>query len=204
MKTFSEYIGSQFGKPQGIIGKICCKLMNIINKPLYNGIINNINTDCNSTVLDIGYGNGYLISKLFRKSSCNIYGIDISEDMKSTAEKRNRKALSANKLKLWVGDCCSMNFKDNSFDSITSVNTIYFWQDTLRGLSEIYRTLKPNSTFCNAVYSKSWLEKTSYTKKGFTFFEKEDYIRLGKQAGFRNITIHNIKENKSYLVVFEK
>ena len=204
MKSFSEYIGSQFGNPNGIIGNICCKIMNIINKPLYDGVIDNTNIDSNRSILDIGYGNGYLIKNLYKKSPCKIYGIDISEDMRMSAEKRNRNALSANKLKLSIGDCCSMKFKDNSFDSITSVNTIYFWQDTLKGLSEIHRTLKPDSTFCNAVYSKSWLKKLSYTKKGFKLFEKENYIRLGKQAGFSNISFSDIKKDKSYLVIFKK
>jgi hypothetical protein len=35
MKNLTEYIGSQFGNPRGIIGKICCICMNIINKKLY-------------------------------------------------------------------------------------------------------------------------------------------------------------------------
>lgn len=204
MKTISEYIGSQFGKPNGIIGKICCQIMNIMNKSLYNSVIENIDAKEDITVLDIGYGNGYLISRLFRKSHCNIYGIDISKDMEKTAKRRNRKAVTANKLNLFTSDCCSMDFNDNSFDAITSVNTIYFWQDTLKGLTEIHRTLKPNSKFCNAVYSKNWLKKLPYTKKGFSFFEKEDYINLGKQAGFRRISFCDIKKDKSYLVIFEK
>ena len=31
MSKFTDYIGSQFGNPRGIIGKICCIIMNIIN-----------------------------------------------------------------------------------------------------------------------------------------------------------------------------
>lgn len=204
MKTFMEYIGSQCGNPNGIIGKICCKIMNIMNKPLYASVTGNINADKNITILDIGYGNGYLISKLFRKSHCNIYGIDISEDMKNLAEKRNKNAVSENKLHLITGDCCSMNFNDNSFDAVTSVNTIYFWQDTLKGLSEIRRTLKPNGKFCNAVYTKEWLQKIPYTQKGFKFFEKEDFIKLGKQADFCKVSVCDIQKDKSYMVIFEK
>lgn len=204
MKSFAEYIGLQFGKPNGLIGKICCHIMNIMNKPLYDSVIENIDAEKNITVLDIGYGNGYLISRLLRKSHCNIYGIDISEDMKKLAEKRNIKAISENKLHLLTGDCCSMDFDDNSFDAVTSVNTIYFWQDTLKGFSEIYRTLKPKGKFYNAVYSKKWLKKYPFSQKGFKFFEKEDFIDLGKQAGFSKTYICDIKKDKSYLVIFEK
>ena len=39
MSKFSEYIGSQFGNPRGLIGKICCIGMNIINKPMYRNTV---------------------------------------------------------------------------------------------------------------------------------------------------------------------
>ncbi len=204
MKTFSEYISSQFSNPNGTIGMICCKIMNLLNNALYNGIIGNIHIGENSTVLDIGYGNGYLIKKLYNKYRCNIFGIDISEDMKKLAEKRNQNILSSNKLNLFIGDCCSMKFNDNSFDVVTSINTIYFWSDTVKGLTEICRTLKENGKFLNAVYSKKWLKKNPYAKTGFKFFEKEDFVKLGKQAGFRKTYIKDIKNGKSYIVIFEK
>lgn len=35
MGNFSEYIGSQFGNPRGIIGKCCCLIMNMINRAMY-------------------------------------------------------------------------------------------------------------------------------------------------------------------------
>lgn len=90
------------------------------------------------------------------------------------------------------------------FDAITTVNTIYFWNDTTKGLEEIYRTLKKDGTFNNAVYSRAFLKKLSYTKKGFKFFEKEDYISLGKKAGFSKIFIKEIINGKSYIISYKK
>ncbi|MCQ2587099.1 MAG: hypothetical protein MJ174_03205 [Treponema sp.] len=46
--------------------------------------------------MDIRYGNGYLLKLADKSFSCNLYGIDISEDKKTLAEKRNKKALKAN------------------------------------------------------------------------------------------------------------
>lgn len=178
--------------------------MDTINKAMYKSIVVDIDLNENSKILDIGYGNGYLIQKLYKKCNANIYGIDISEDMKNIAERRNNKAVSNGKLQLFVGDCCNLDFEDEIFDAVTSVNTIYFWNDTLKGLSEIKRTLKPGGVFYNVVYSKEWLKKLSYTKKGFKFFEKEDYISLGKQAGFSDISIKEIAYGKSYMIKYIK
>lgn len=53
------------------------------------------------------------------------------------------------------------------FAAVTSINTVYFWNNTVKGLSEIRRVLKLGATFYNVVYTKEWLDKLFYTKKGF-------------------------------------
>lgn len=204
MNIIIEYVSSQFGNPRGIFGKICCLLQNIINKTMYRSVIVSADAYSDSNILDIGFGNGYLISNLYKKSNASIYGIDISEDMLNTASKANRQAIENNKIHLSIGDCCNLQFDNEMFDIVTSVNTIYFWNDTVKGLQEIHRTLKKGGIFYNASYSKEYLKKLSYTKKGFKFFEKEDYIRLGKQAGFPDVSIKEIMNGKSYIISFIK
>lgn len=62
---FNKFIGSQFGKPRGIAGKISCLVMNIMNMDMYKSIIKYIKREITSVsgnknikILDIGYGNG--------------------------------------------------------------------------------------------------------------------------------------------------
>jgi len=200
MRKLSEYIGSQFGNPRGFIGKICCLIMNIINKTMYNGVVDSLVLNKNMIVLDIGYGNGYMLHKLYKKSGGNIYGIDISEDMKKEASKKNHKAISRSKMHLTIGDCCKLDYADVTFNAITSVNTIYFWEDTLKGLEEIYRVLKVDGVFLNAVYSKEWMERTSYTKKGFKLFTPQEIATLAKRVGFSNIQIKDIGHKNRYII----
>lgn len=204
MSKITEYIGSQFGNPRGIIGFICCKCMNIINKKMYKKTVSLLSLDKNYKLLDIGYVNGYLLKLADKSFSCKLYGIDISEDMKKLAEKRNKRASKENRLNLEVGDCCNLKFADNSFNAISSINTIYFWSDTVKGLSEIYRCLVPGSFFINAVYTKEWLSKTKMAEKGFKKFEPEELIQLGKQAGFENIKVISIVKDKSFAIVYKK
>lgn len=204
MSKFSEYIGSQFSYPRGLIGVICCLIMNLMNRKMYEKVISHVLLKSEDNLLDIGYGNGYLIHKISKHVNPNIYGIDISEDMKHNASKKNKKGIQRGKIKLFIGDCCNLDFKNEIFEAVTSVNTIYFWEDTLKGLKEINRVLKEGAIFYNAVYSKEWLEKLSYTQKGFHLFEKEEYIKLGKEAGFSEIVIIDILKGKSYLIQFLK
>lgn len=202
MGKISRYIGSQFGNPRGFVGRICCVCMNIINRKMYMKIVSYLSGE--KCVLDIGYGNGFLIKEIYKKTSAKIKGIDISEDMKIAASKRNEKGVSSNDIELSIGDCCDLIYEDKTFDAVTTVNTIYFWSDTLKGLTEIKRVLRDNGTFYNAVYTKDWMERTSYTKEGFKLFEKDEYIELGKAAGFTDVQVVDIIEGTNFLVIYKK
>ena len=64
------------------------------------------------------------------------------------------------------GDCCDLTFADEQFDTVVTVNTIYFWEDTVKGLKEIRRVLKSEGTFYSAVYSKQWMSKSETLNEG--------------------------------------
>jgi ubiquinone/menaquinone biosynthesis C-methylase UbiE len=202
--NLTEYIGSQFGNPRGIVGKICCTIMNLVNQKMYRSVSDAVWNHNSRDILDIGFGNGYLEQRLSKGSNVTIRGIDISEDMLASAAKRNQVAVKQGSVLLSLGDCCQLEFPDGMFDAVTSVNTIYFWSDPVKGLCEIKRVLKDQGIFVNAVYSQEWLKKLSYTKQGFQFFSKEDYISDGKKAGFSDVTIEEIVSGKIYLIKYTK
>jgi ubiquinone/menaquinone biosynthesis C-methylase UbiE len=178
--------------------------MNLVNQKMYKSVSDAVWNHNSRDILDIGFGNGYLEQRLSKRSNVTIRGIDISEDMLASATKRNRVAVEQGRVVLSLGDCCQLDFHDQTFDAVTSVNTIYFWSDTVKGLSEIKRVLKDQGIFVNAVYAQEWLKKLSYTKQGFQFFSKEDYISDGKQAGFSHVTIEEIVSGKIYLIKYTK
>lgn len=204
MSKFTEYIGSQFGNPHGFAGRICCIIMNVINKAMYKRTVALIDTKSDDKVMDIGYGNGYLLKYLYKKTKSDLYGIDISADMMKQAAKKNKEAAKQGKLNLQIGDCCDLHFEDNTFAAIISINTVYFWSDTLKGLSEIYRVLKSGCSFFNVVYTREFLDTLAYTKKGFKKFDAEQLTDLGKLAGFENIQVKDIVGGKSFVVIYTK
>ena len=56
----------------------------------------------------------------------------------------------------------------------------------------------------SAVYSREWLKKLSYTKKGYKFFSKDDYISDGKKAGFSEVVVEEIVNGRSYVIKYIK
>ena len=204
MSKFSDYIGSQFGNPRGFVGKVCCVIMNVINRAMYINTVSLIDVGKGQKVLDIGYGNGYLLQQLNKKQSLDLYGVDISEDMQIAATKRNRKASNEGRLHLEVGDCCNLQYEDNTFAAVSSINTVYFWDDIVKGLSEIRRVMIPGAYFYNVVYTKEWLDMLRYTEKGFKKFEPEELVEYGKQAGFKSVEVKTIVKGKSFVVIYNK
>ena len=88
---------------------------------MYKKTVSILSLNKNQKLLDIGYGNGYLLHLAGKSFGCNLYGIDISEDMKTLAFKRNKHAARDKRLNLEVGDCCKLNFPDNTFDAVSSI-----------------------------------------------------------------------------------
>lgn len=204
MSKFSDYIGSQFGNPRGFVGAICCVIMNVVNRAMYKNAVALVDVSPDDKVLDIGFGNGYLLQLLYNKCKCDMYGIDISEDMVTAATSRNARASRDGKLHLQWGDCCDLPFDESSFSAVTSINTVYFWNNTEDCLAEIRRVLKPGATFYNVVYTKEWLDKLSYTKKGFQKFEAQDLVDFGKEAGFDDVIVKDVVKGKSFVVMYRK
>ena len=166
MGKLGDYISSQCGNPRGLIGKCMTWAMNRANNVMYRGIIDHMQPADNMRILDIGFGNGYLEQLIYKNTRCKIYGIDISEDMVKTAIKMNQGGVDQGDILLSVGDCCALSYEDNFFDAVTTMNTIYFWEDTMKGLREIHRVLQEGGVFYNAVLSQESLDKVFYTKNG--------------------------------------
>ena len=200
----NKYLSTQFGNPKGFVGMVITKLQNIVNAAMYSKAVSLINVSGNDKVLDIGYGNGYLLKLIYRKSHADMYGIDISDDAMAMAFRRNKEAINAGRLHLIIGDCCDLPYMNDTFSAVTSINTVYFWSDTLKGLKEIRRTLKNGCSFYNILYTKDFLDKVSYTKTGFKKFELEQLVELGKQAGYRNVKVKKFSNDKAFAVIYTK
>lgn len=204
MGKFGDYWASQCGNPRGLIGKIVTWAMNRANNVMYRGIVTKMKPHDSMRMLDVGFGNGYLEKLIYKQAKCHIEGVDISADMVNVAAKNNKEAVSKGMAHFAVGDCCDLAFDDLSFDVVTTMNTIYFWSDTIKGLKEIHRVLKEDGVFYNAVLTKESLDNVFYTKNGFKKFADEEYIQMGKEAGFSHISITALGHKYGMLIEYKK
>ena len=204
MSKFGDYWASQCGNPRGVVGSIMTWAMNRVNNGMYHGMIEHMKLSEDVKILDVGFGNGYLEKLIYKKVKCSIYGIDISKDMVKSASAKNKKGIANGDIHLSVGDCCNLTFENNSFDIVATMNTIYFWDDAIQGLQEIYRGLSEHGVFYNAVLTKESLDKVFYTKNGFKKFDQKEYVEMGKRVGFKNISFKNLGDKYGLLVIYEK
>ncbi len=97
-------------------------------------------------ILDIATGTGDFAIELTRLKPYKVTGVDIAEKMLEIGrEKIKHKELSS-KIELMEADCENLPFADNNFDMATSAFGVRNFENLNKGLSEIYRVLKPGGT----------------------------------------------------------
>jgi ubiquinone/menaquinone biosynthesis C-methylase UbiE len=204
MKSFIQYVARQFGKPTGIGGHLSTFIMNCLNQKQYRATIENLQIQETDTVLDVGFGNGFLIYRIAKKNPKKLYGIEISSDMIKKASKKNRQYIEKGNVELFLADIQNLPFEDSSIDKIYTINTVYFWESISNGLSEIKRVLKPDGVFINTIYSKEWLDKLTYTQYGFSKYTIEQLQDLTKCSGLKIIKTVEIERTKSACIIARK
>lgn len=113
-----------------------------------NMILPYIPTNGDARILDIGCGNGKMLKYLQRKTLCSIYGFDYS---KKAIETANLNA--GDNADFREGIMGEIEYPDEFFDVITSMDTMYFAKDMSAFVGQIKNWLK-NSGFLFVAYQE--------------------------------------------------
>jgi len=185
-------IANQLSKPDGEHGIQVAEMMNTTNFYMTSDCIDQMNLKDNSSVLEIGHGNcGHLKYLLGTANNLKYVGLEISSQMSKEAKKINSPFLNED-VQFVLYDGLKLPFEEECFDSIFTVNTIYFWKDPQDFLAEIYRVLKPAGKMLITMADKAFMEKLPFTKYIFTLYDTNEVEKLAENAGFE---ISEIKEN---------
>ncbi|MDQ6761042.1 MAG: bifunctional demethylmenaquinone methyltransferase/2-methoxy-6-polyprenyl-1,4-benzoquinol methylase UbiE [Bacteroidota bacterium] len=96
------------------------------------------------TILDVATGTGdFAIASYNILRPEKITGIDISDGMLEVGRKKVEKLKLGKSIELLNGDSEAIFYDDNSFDAVTVAFGVRNFEDLEKGLSEIYRVLKP-------------------------------------------------------------
>lgn len=93
-------------------------------------------------ILDIGCGNGKMAGYLQKRTGAYIHGFDYSERAIQTAQ-----TLFADHAEFRVGVIGQIEYPEEKFDVITSMDTMYFASDMSAFVSQIKRWLKKGGVF---------------------------------------------------------
>ena len=104
------------------------------------------------SVLDVGCGAGAALRELAeRRPEAVLTGCDISPLAVETATALNEDLVKAGRMRFLRCGVPDLPFADGAFDTVFSVESLYFWPDQIAGLREIRRVLAPGGWFMTAL-----------------------------------------------------
>lgn len=135
------------------------------------------NIPLNSTLLDVASGTGDLAIAALKLKPRKIVGIDISEKMLGIGMDKIKKRKLDQIISLQKGDSEDIQFEESSFDAITVAFGVRNFENLNKGLSEMYRVLKPNGRVAILEFSKP---KQFPVKQVYNFYFKRMLPFIGK------------------------
>jgi ubiquinone/menaquinone biosynthesis C-methylase UbiE len=162
-----------FGRPKGILGRLDGIIMARTNQPCAAWVIDLLGIQPHDRVLEVGFGPGVGIELLARSVSGGcIAGVDPSDEMVEQARARNVNAIESGRVDLRYGSVERLSFDDNTFTKALAMNSMHVWPDTVTGLRDMRRVMKPGGSIALGLTSYSGQSKSGLpemlTAAGFT------------------------------------
>ncbi|NMM62406.1 class I SAM-dependent methyltransferase [Clostridium sp. P21] len=201
---------NQCMKPNGELGKIIADGMNKSHFELTGWGLEKININTQDTILDIGCGGGRTVNRLAGiAKEGKIFGIDYSMDCVKWSKDYNEELIKDARVEIIHASVEKIPFKDNKFDVISAVETIYFWPDLVQNLKEVKRVLKPSGKLiiiCEMYSSEKFKERNDecVSASNMKIYTPEELKDIVERAGYNNIKIDLIEEKNWLCCIGEK
>lgn len=190
-----QAIASQLKHPSGEKGIEMGNMMNETNINMTHHSIQNLHITVGNTILELGHGNAGHVAFIFEQAeNIKYYGLEMSELMFQEARQINRNFVSQKQAFFSIYDGDTIPFQEGSFDKIFTVNTIYFWQEPEKLLSEIYRVLKPKGILCITFAEESFMKQLPFTQFEFELYSTEKAEELIAKSEFKIINKETLTE----------
>lgn len=136
------------------------------------------------SILDVATGTGDLAITCYKiLKPEKITGIDISDGMLDLGRKKLVKMGLDKQIQLLNGDSEAIFFEDNTFDAVTVAFGVRNFENLEKGLSEIYRVLKPGGKLVVLEFSRPSLP---VIKNLYNFYMKFITPAMGKLIAKNN------------------
>ncbi|HMB64243.1 MAG TPA: bifunctional demethylmenaquinone methyltransferase/2-methoxy-6-polyprenyl-1,4-benzoquinol methylase UbiE [Eudoraea sp.] len=129
------------------------------------------------SILDIATGTGDLAIHLKDTGAAKIIGLDISPGMLQVGRKKVADRKLQDTINMVLGDSEDLQFPDRHFDAVTVAFGVRNFENLEKGLSEIYRVLKPEGTL--VILETSVPSRTPY-RQGYRIYTRYILPLIGK------------------------
>ncbi|MDB5201659.1 MAG: 2-heptaprenyl,4-naphthoquinone methyltransferase MenG [Ferruginibacter sp.] len=137
-----------------------------------------------------------------------ITGIDISEGMLEIGRTKVQKLGLEKSIELLKGDSETISFKNDSFDAVTVAFGVRNFQHLEKGLSEIYRVLKPGGKLVVLEFSKPTMP---FVRSFYNLYMKVVAPNMGKLFSknrdayqYLDESIRKFPEGKNFTDILDK
>jgi ubiquinone/menaquinone biosynthesis C-methylase UbiE len=202
--AFARFVAKQLSNPSGIAGNLAGRLWNRRNASLNEVAFDSLALNSTDRVLEVGFGGGYLLGRMSTVvTEGYLVGVDISPAMVATCEKRFRQFIRQGKLELRCAQVESLPFPSEYFTKVCSVNSIFYWQNVQRALSEIERVLTKDGFVVLCFTCKESLENRNFAKH-VALFEADDIEWMGMLCGFHVSTKYFFDRHRKFLCMIAR
>ena len=147
--------------------------------------------------LDIGCGNGWLVRESISQGAQKAYGIDISSKMIEEAKRlehfESREIYS-------VGDAQNVDAPDDTFDLITSIESLYYYPNPMQALNEWYRITKVGGQLAIMIdlyeespATHSWIAALDISVHLFSMNQLKETL---ENIGWKNIQMYQLQDSR--------
>ncbi len=172
-------LAQQLRKPEGEFGVQVGERMNAGNQFMNRNTIEQLNVQPGHHILEIGMGNGFFVKEILEKDpSIQYTGCDFSTLMVKESIKMNQEWIERGQASFLHSTADHLPFEDHRFDSIFTINTLYFWEHLEKELAELRRVLKPDGKFVLTIRPKKYMEKLPFTQYGFQMYSRQEVVQL--------------------------
>lgn len=179
------FIAQQAARPSGVLGRIIAAIMVRETEDDNLAAIGALSVKPSDHVLDVGCGAGRSLELLLRLvDQGSVTGIDPSPLMVERAVRRSCRGKNRDRLLIQVAAVEALPFEDETFDSVMSVHTIYFWRDLAAAIREIARVLRPGGQIALSFRTSANRESANFPASVYRFRDLKEVSSELVAAGF--------------------
>lgn len=143
-------------------------------------------------ILDIATGTGDFAIEALALNPDKVIGVDISEGMLAEGRKKLKKRKLDDRIELQLGDSEKLLFEENKFDAVIVSFGVRNFETLEKGLSDMYRVLKPGGKTVIVEFSKP---KKFPMKQAYNVYFKYILPQIGKVVSKDNAAYTYLPES---------